>query len=837
MADPRYDVLLADPVSGESVGLILDEPMQWQSTQPMAARVTEAKDWRAFDEWSVIEQSSWHHGRGLEIWDPTDPERFYDSYSVDTRIRDQLTLAPAVSPTGLSGAGFLVYNPTLGTVLWATIPPPSSPIRLGQSFQCSAHTCKKIALRLQGSPNSAVTFTLRVQTDSGGSPSGTLVDPAATATALVAQYFEGWVTFDFGATGFSLSGSTTYWLVLTASANGGQWIGGYGRDTSSDPYANGVAKGYTTAFGWQATAYLDFFFNLLSISELAGTVLCFCQHSSKWYCGAGKGVYVWDNTNGYWTASKDDFANNVSDLVSFGGNLWVAQSDGNAWTFDGTSTWTEKTGITATYLLVYRGYLYRSTYSTDNRVYYTANGSTWSSSPWKVGNPGREERITSLAGHGYDVYVGTRHGVYALGPESAQGDLVDQIKDFFSQYSTTNCYGMKTWARDGKLYFPVLHSLLSYQDGLLDSVGPDRDAGMPTNRQGTIRDLLSLNNWLVAALYAGAGNSSVLVYNGTGWHEMFRAPVTGEPCYALGYDTTVTPHRLWLGCGTTPYYIEMPDNTDNPYQYSSSTYASSGYLITPWLSLDMLPVDKDFQEFGVQGEMPASGSLTVSYEVDRYGSWTELFTVDANNMHGIYIGTFPFESAFTTNPTVGSGSTTKTIKVDSTSELAAGTWVRINDQVRQVASVTDGTTFVLVRPLSSAPASGDTVYPARPCGVEIRFKIELLSSNAAQTPKLQAWWLKCMPMISDKLGAALTSTIYDGQKDHGGAPLESAGTRAALLHSFAKRPTPIDLTDKAGITRRVKVTSISEVQRDWQEGVVGFARQPKRTFSLSVVEL
>jgi len=837
-ADPRYDITLADPVSGETLGLKLDAPFQWQSAQQMATRITEAQDWRSFDEWSVLEQSSFHHGRGLEIWDSSDPERYYDSYNVDTRIRDQMTLAPLATATASTSDGFLVhdatYPETTGTGIAQT--------KIAQSFTCTAHTCKKIALYLQR-VGASQTVTLRVETDdpvTPGSPSGTLVHANLTTTATVSNTSPEWIEFDFGATGAALSASTTYWLVITSNATGTtNYLRVYG--AASNPYANGTCKVYVGSAWVAATSDFDCLFDLRSVSSLADAPRCFCRLGTKFYCGAGRSVYEWDNTNKYWVAKKTDFTNGVTDMVDFAGTLWVAHGDGNLWTFDGTSTWAEKSGVTATFLLVYRGYLYRSTYSTDNLVFYTADGTTWNASGWKVGNPGRLERIRGLVGYEYDVYALTTHGLYVLGPESMQGDLVDQLVDYTTQYDDWNGTGAATWPKDGKLYFNVGASLLSYQEGLLDSVGPNKDAGLPSGRQGIIKSTVALSNWLVAAVDAGAtGTSSVLVYNGSGWHELFRAPGIGQVARALGYDTTATPNKLWFGFGNQAGYIELPDSTDNPYEYSSSAYASQGYLITPWIDMDLLSVDKDFQEFGVQCDMPATGTLTVSYQVDHYGEsidrWNQLFSVTSTDTDGVYTHTFPFEAAFATNPTIAAGSTRKTVNVDAVYATLVNAFVRINDEVRQVYGA-GGNYLLLSRALSAAPAAGDRVYPARPCGAEIRFKIELATTDSAYTPKLQAWWLKCMPMIRDKLAGAFSAKIYDGQRDYPQAEEIPASTRSALLYSFAKRPTPIDLTDMGGTTRRVKITDIKETQEYIGEGAMAHARVPVSTFSVSVVEV
>lgn len=117
--------------------------------------------------------------------------------------------------------------------------------KLSQSFQVTgAQTARlaKLYLKKLGTPTG--TLTLRVETDSSGSPSGSLVDANATATFNEADVSTsyGWVSIPFNGN-FNLSGSTTYWLVLSTSRSVSatdyiQW----GADASSPGYANGQMK-------------------------------------------------------------------------------------------------------------------------------------------------------------------------------------------------------------------------------------------------------------------------------------------------------------------------------------------------------------------------------------------------------------------------------------------------------------------------------------------------------------------------------------------------------------------------------------------------------------------
>jgi hypothetical protein len=114
--------------------------------------------------------------------------------------------------------------------------------KLAQSFEVTGtQTVGSVDLWLKkvGSPTG--TMTLRIETDNSGEPSGTLAHTNLTATlaesGLGTSYADATFTFSTPA---SISGSTTYWLVLStdravSESNYIQW----GADGSSPSYADG----------------------------------------------------------------------------------------------------------------------------------------------------------------------------------------------------------------------------------------------------------------------------------------------------------------------------------------------------------------------------------------------------------------------------------------------------------------------------------------------------------------------------------------------------------------------------------------------------------------------
>jgi hypothetical protein len=137
--------------------------------------------------------------------------------------------------------------------------------KLAQSFQIGSTAdvdSVRLWIKKVGSPTG--TMTCRIETDSAGNPSGTLANANATVTVaesgLTTSY--GWIEFDF-ATNFSLTGSTTYWIVLSTdrSASNTNYVD-WGSDQSSPSYANGQMKGEASST-WSALS-MDACFEVLA---------------------------------------------------------------------------------------------------------------------------------------------------------------------------------------------------------------------------------------------------------------------------------------------------------------------------------------------------------------------------------------------------------------------------------------------------------------------------------------------------------------------------------------------------------------------------------------------
>jgi len=132
----------------------------------------------------------------------------------------------------------------------------------GQSFQLSANkTVTAVELYLNsvnGTP--AGNWTIRIETDDGGDPSGVLADANATITDSAPEAASA-KKYSFE-TPFALLGSTTYWIVVScpAQATNDRWHTG-GSNTGG--YASGN-RAYSTdgAASWTHNAERDMYFKV-----------------------------------------------------------------------------------------------------------------------------------------------------------------------------------------------------------------------------------------------------------------------------------------------------------------------------------------------------------------------------------------------------------------------------------------------------------------------------------------------------------------------------------------------------------------------------------------------
>lgn len=186
------------------------------------------------------------------------------------------------------------------------------------------------------------------------------------------------------------------------------------------------------------------------------------------------------------------------------------------------------------------------------------------------------------------------------------------------------------------LYFSLMGGNQRYYNQKLDNDGPDRDAGLPPIRQGIVSAMLGYPGRYFAAIDAGKdGISSILMNNGSGWHEIFRAPNVGERITSLTFQAipTGTPDRLWFNCGDDICWLVMPSKTFKAIYDTNSEYTHESVVVSAWHTAGMEDIDKIWNSLKlITDNLEKNGacSIEADYQTDQETVWhpfPEAFTI------------------------------------------------------------------------------------------------------------------------------------------------------------------------------------------------------------------
>jgi hypothetical protein len=199
--------------------------------------------------------------------------------------------------------------------------------------------------------------------------------------------------------------------------------------------------------------------------------------------------------------------------------------------------------------------------------------------------------------------------------------------------------GVAACAQNLFMYFSWSHSVERLYGGTVDDMGPWTGAGLPAGRTGPISALLPVIGWLFAAVDGGpSGTSSILVWNGRGWHEIFRGFETGRRIKSLYWMSTPGGRpKLYFSFGSLFLYLEFPLDALHPLRDTSLAYQHEMVLTTSTFDMGTLRLPKFFKEFeAVLDNLQKRSSTATGKEVyldmqtdNRIGStaWINLGTL------------------------------------------------------------------------------------------------------------------------------------------------------------------------------------------------------------------
>lgn len=343
--------------------------------------------------------------------------------------------------------------------------------------------------------------------------------------------------------------------------------------------------------------------------------------------------------------------------------------------------------------------------------------------------------------NGLEKYGDERENPWVLKDDSVweiQTENDDQpvplpLREISGQRSEVN--GKASTTNGVYMFFNMGYHTERYYSHNLDDVGPDRDMGLPSDRQGIVSALLSYPGRVFAAIDAGAsGYSSILSRREGGWHEVYRAPkgerITNMHCQVVSGNVS----RLWLTQGADLVFVPLPNVTYNPYYEPSYTYAPEGALVTAWITCDFLDVLKLFDGLKLFTDNLSTGQqeIYVDYQTE-------------------------------------------------TGSLSSG-WTRVLDS----SSVPD--------PYDTSPFELKYLKQAHDLTARrIRLRFVFRTSTNTETPMLKAWVLESLIRLPTRYSYSFLCLPADEPQDMRGVPTYTtrAETTFATLDSWSRSPTKL----------------------------------------------
>ena len=597
-----------------------------------------------------IEQRDWSGGRGLENF-IDDPSKYYDGTA--------WTLTPDILLSALQwklSSGTIPWNADLpGSVTWKSL--VGDDRFIGRSFAPTT-TYNSSAnyhwLRRVGSPGPMTIATY--------SSAVTAVPDSATATQTINASA---ITNDtpsvfFGSSyaSVAMTSGNTYYSVLAGNSS----------DTARDHWevACGSSDGLRSSNGtaWTTVAYypyhltlgqpLDKKWHFFAISTTPGTSLVLHAVSQD-NSTLDPSSTIRLTATGTWTtvAWTTALSAVVTDVTTIDNQAWFGRRSTGA-AGGATSVYRVETSgttnrgspdpaATAIGDFVHGFYdpvdgpqLYRGV-STASMIFRASTVAFGTTATWKpstgirIGDAGFP--IVDIEDYDNQIYVRKADSLWAV-----KNDRAAKINVGLDDMPSTALY-VPTLAKELYYYLGWSYSLERLYGGTLDDIGPWRGAGMPQARQGVVSCLTGVIGWIFAGIDAGTtGVSSVLAWDGRGWHEVFRAPVAGWRVQNVYFWSPpgVRP-RLFVSCAGMIFSVSFPRRSLHPHRDNTDdvgtplSFQHESVLETATIDMGAAGLEKLFQDVQARSKGLNSTGVEVKtdYQVDAEiggSSWIEVGT-------------------------------------------------------------------------------------------------------------------------------------------------------------------------------------------------------------------
>lgn len=610
-SNPTHTISLSDGVQNWGLRLEGDYKYIQETPQtPSTLMINRAGgEYGDFDpSMSHIQQSEWIGGRGSERF-VEDQTRFFDSKNMWTissgmilpTLQWHYSIGAHVSQNMLQLARN--YN-------WKSLANNTYTV---QFTPAATYTATKINLWIKkiGSPG---TLTVAIYSDSADKPNAVVTSTTITRNSL----FDENVHFYEFTVSTSLTGSTKYHLVVYGPSTDtvqNHWEvmcvnydGNPLAYTSSDrvTYTTSTYKMYhkisatPTNVGYKFFTFLD---NLYAVQLYpTGTETSKLFKLTPTENTFGGNVH----TDFVTTEEGSTGLASVSDVLVINNIAYFAQGESTAMRRWNGTTWAADSTNKAAILMDY------SVGADGIKIYRASGTGTIDVSSSVVKDWGTDlvfgsalniksgSTITNLIGYAGMIYILKTDSIwtYTLNADSKSTitKLNSQIDD---AYNTTN--GRAAVEHGQYLYFTLDKSVEQLYATTITDVGPGKGSGLPGNRSGYVSNFESVFNKLFLSIDAGSGYSSILMYDGVNYHELWQAPESGKSINHLFWYSSKNldyPY-LFFDYGGSICFMKFPDFGFNPIRDANIYYSPEAHIVSSTIDMNVVRLPKIFKELSL----------------------------------------------------------------------------------------------------------------------------------------------------------------------------------------------------------------------------------------------
>ena len=185
--------------------------------------------------------------------------------------------------------------------------------------------------------------------------------------------------------------------------------------------------------------------------------------------------------------------------------------------------------------------------------------------------------------------------------------------------------GKAVGTADVYLLWSWLNGLQRYYNTQLEGKGPDHDEGLPKDKRGRVTQILPYpSNFFVSIDAGDEGYSTVMLFNGSGWHNIYTAPAKGIRISDIAFQPIYgnRPDRLWINLGNDCIWLAMPSRIIYALHDEYAEYTHESVVVSSWLTGGMAEVDKLWQSLSIMADyLGDTCTIEADYQLDDEEAW------------------------------------------------------------------------------------------------------------------------------------------------------------------------------------------------------------------------